>query len=369
MVDGAEQPTLANRAYRMRHANRLCILLIGPLPPPIGGTTVSFRQLVEDLRARDDVEIAVIDTQGRQCLLGKVRTWFCVVYKLLWSIRRVDVVAFHATSNGVFLLAPAVHVISRSFRKPWILRKFAGSFDQAYQRLPRWTRGIAKNTVLSADLCLFQTQHLVSFFRERCKHKVLWYANSRPMGSTFPPKLPHDQCRRFVFIGHVKPTKGIREIIAAGEQLDPAITVDIYGPLMDGIAERDFTGLKTVRYCGVLPPEEVIPTLRAYDALLMPTHLDGEGYPGVILEAYSAGIPVIATNCGAIPEILDETSGILIEPSDANHLLEAMRRLIEDPELYQTLCTGVRRKRDLFSSKAWTEKFVEYCRSVVTAGR
>ena len=85
----------------------------------------------------------------------------------------------------------------------------------------------------------------------------------------------------------------------------------------------------------------------------------------MVIEAYAAGLPVITTNWRAIPEIVDETSGILIEPKDSVQLLEAMKKLIEDSDLYQSLRDGVRRKRGLFSSEIWTERFVEYCRSVV----
>jgi glycosyltransferase involved in cell wall biosynthesis len=101
-----------------------------------------------------------------------------------------------------------------------------------------------------------------------------------------------------------------------------------------------------------------------YDAFVLPTKATTEGYPGVVLEAYAAGLPVIATTCGAIPEIVDETSGILLDPGDVDGLEGAMKRLVEDPQLYVRLCEGTRERTAQFSAAHWAEEFVACCREV-----
>jgi glycosyltransferase involved in cell wall biosynthesis len=351
----------------MQKLNRpLRILLIGPLPPPVGGTTVMFQQLVEELSGRMDVEIVVVDssrkTYNYDTLLSYISTAIRVVGGIVRAIRKVDVVTFHASTAGALLFSPFIHIVSRLFKKPWILRKFGGNFDQYYQQLAGCLKTIARYTALSADLCAFETQHLVNFFRNRCKHKVVWYPNSRPITDETLSNRRSTCCKRFVFVGDVKPTKGVREIITAGEQLSTEVVVDIYGPLLGGITEQDFKELKIVRYRGMLEPKQVIPTLQTYDVLLLPTYYSGEGYPGVILEAYSAGLPVITTKWRAIPEIVDEISGILIEPKDSEQLLVAMKKLISDKQLHQTLYRGVLEKRKQFSVEEWTNKFVHFCK-------
>lgn len=49
-------------------------------------------------------------------------------------------------------------------------------------------------------------------------------------------------------------------------------------------------------YRGVLQPNEVISTLQKYDALIFPSHYDGEGCPGILVEALSASLPIIASD-------------------------------------------------------------------------
>ena len=53
-----------------------------------------------------------------------------------------------------------------------------------------------------------------------------------------------------------------------------------------------------------------------------------EGLPCVLLEAMSCGIPVITTNVGAIPEIIDYKQGIIIQPNKTNELVKAMEDMI-----------------------------------------
>lgn len=62
-----------------------------------------------------------------------------------------------------------------------------------------------------------------------------------------------------------------------------------------------------------------------------------EGMPNVVLEAMTFGIPVVATRVGGVPEILSENSGILVDASDFNGLVDATKKLILNPELRRNL--------------------------------
>ncbi len=348
-----------------KYNKSLRILLVGPLPPPLGGTTTLFKQLVEELRAIKDVEPIVVNSSRNDCnmnFISYILTGIKVLYQVLRIAKSVDVVTFHSSVAGAIIFSPFIHVICKLYKKPWILRKFGGVFDLSYQNLPIVARTIVDKTALAADMCLFETKQNMMFFQKRCKYNVAWYPNNRPINDYSSTPILHNCCRRFIFCGHVMPTKGILEIISSAEQFDSSITVDVYGPFRDGITEEHFRDLKNVRYCGILNSKEVISILSTYDVLILPTYHDGEGYPGVILEAYIAGIPVITTNWKAIPEIVDNTSGIIINPKDSVQLSAAMKKLIFDNDLYQTLCQGAIEKRKLFSSKNWTRIFIEYCK-------
>ncbi len=71
--------------------------------------------------------------------------------------------------------------------------------------------------------------------------------------------------------------------------------------------------------------EEVQKKLASYDFVLLPTFYSGEGYPGIIIEAFSVGLPVIATNLDGITEIVNHNkNGLLIPIKDTKSLLDAI---------------------------------------------
>jgi glycosyltransferase involved in cell wall biosynthesis len=215
---------------------------------------------------------------------------------------------------------------------------------------------------------LAETRHLVKVAHERdgmthCR----WFPTARPMHTSAQPGLGGTTCRRFVFVSHVREYKGVRELVDAAERLDASTTVDVYGPLFDDLPTGLFERRQRVFYKGVLRQRDVIPTMQQYDAFVLPTKAPTEGYPGSILEAYAAGLPVITTTCGGIPEIVDETSGILVEPGNVEALYQAMNRLVVDSELYVRLRNGARDKGGQFGAEHWAQKFVAYCREIARA--
>jgi len=78
-----------------------------------------------------------------------------------------------------------------------------------------------------------------------------------------------------------------------------------------------------------------------FDVLAMSSHT--EGFPLVIVEAMLAGIPVVATRVGGIPEIvIDGETGLLVPPDDAPALADALRRLTGDPPLRRAIAARAR---------------------------
>jgi glycosyltransferase involved in cell wall biosynthesis len=344
----------------------LSILLAGPLPPPIGGASISFRSLTEALGQRTDVSVSVVNTVGvRGRGLDAIVPLARLVGDLRRGLREADVCVLHVATSALHSMGPLTAILTHGSRTPLVIRKFAGTgvgaFGSARGFLSRWT-------LRRASLYLAQTKHLVEEARGVGIDHVRWFPNSRPM-----PVLPADPgdsrlCRKFVYLGHVREGKGILEIIDAAERFGGDVSVDVYGPLTYDIDASAFEGLSRVHYRGVLETSEVPGRLAACDALLLPTRFATEGYPGAILEAYGAGLPVIVTELGAIPEIVDESTGLTIDPADADALYAAMRTLHDDPALCARLRAGVRAKRGEFSSEFWHERFVKLCRGVVETG-
>lgn len=84
-----------------------------------------------------------------------------------------------------------------------------------------------------------------------------------------------------------------------------------------------------------------------------------EGFPLVLLEAGAAGLPVVATRVGGIPELIDgETTGMLIEPNDPVGLADALCKFLSEPSFAQRLGTGLRQR--VRASFSWEHAFQQY---------
>lgn len=140
---------------------------------------------------------------------------------------------------------------------------------------------------------------------------------------------------RFVYLARLIEEKGVGLIIEACRQLgNYSFEVDFYGSTSSFYSNEYFKNLrlKNVNYKGFLnlDSKEGYSILSSYDVLLFPTYFEGEGFPGVLIDAFISGLPVITTDFHANPEIvLDGKNGIIIPPNNLEELKMAMSGFIE----------------------------------------
>lgn len=337
----------------------LRLVMIGPLPPPLGGISVSQAQLVEQLRSMNDVAVEVVDISAIRNEKGNSLAGIVALARSVYSAgRRADVLTAYMATPAVPVLGLMLLIIAAIIGKPLVLRKAANT---DYNRLGIVRGRVAHFVIRHCSLYLAETKNLVDLAARLGIAHVDWFPTSRPMPRIDTRSVGTRQCRRFVFVGQVRAYKGVLELIEASERFEDGVEVHVYGPILDDIDPAVFEGLRRTRYQGVLSPEDVVPKLAEYDVFLLPTKALTEGYPGAIFESYAAGIPVVTTRCGAIPEIVNERSGLFVEPGSADALYHGMRKLVDDDGYYRRLCAGVLECRMEFDSGRWATRFKEIC--------
>jgi glycosyltransferase involved in cell wall biosynthesis len=143
-----------------------------------------------------------------------------------------------------------------------------------------------------------------------------------------------------VYIGRMDVRKGLRELVDAAAALHserPALHVYLIGAGPDkAIVESAIAAHNAADYIHVQPEcrfDDVAVWMTAANLVTLPSYM--EGCPNVVLEALACGRPVVATNVGGIPEIMDAECGQLIAPRDAQALAGALAAVLNknwDPE-------------------------------------
>lgn len=133
----------------------------------------------------------------------------------------------------------------------------------------------------------------------------------------------------FVYVGRINNSKGIGEILRAAEHLCSGglnFIIHFFGPIE---GDFDFSGTN-VSYRGFLNildrGVESYELLSNYDCLLFPTYWYGEGFPGVVIDAFISGLPVIGSRWNMNTElIVHGENGYIVEPMNYLDLAEKMK--------------------------------------------
>lgn len=129
-----------------------------------------------------------------------------------------------------------------------------------------------------------------------------------------------------LFVGHLLPAKGVHELL---EALRAPFLKDVLGVFVgEGPLRAEIQQSPAVRAEGPQPNEKIPLYLAAADLFVLPSH--SEGMPTVLIEAGAAGVPVIATSVGGIPELLAEERGVLIPPHRPDALACAIAEVLKD---------------------------------------
>jgi glycosyltransferase involved in cell wall biosynthesis len=237
----------------------LGVLVVGSLPPPVGGTTVTLEFLVEALRQRADVAVSVVDTSGIRG--GGLRGLVRLVRAMLdvWRrARAVEVVSLHVATPALPLWGLVVLTLARLARRPFVLRKFA---DLDYRsRGPVWGR-LGHRVVCWSDVYLAETRRHLEEVKARGIRHAHWFPTARPEPGAPRVVVAGARCRRFVYVGLVCRLKGLVELVEAMELLPPEVTLDVYGPITGDLPAGLFERRPGVAYRGPLAPGAVVETM------------------------------------------------------------------------------------------------------------
>jgi GT2 family glycosyltransferase len=379
---------VAGRAERARNPRRPRVLLLGTLGPADSGPACVYETLLQS-RFAQRFEVNFLDLQLSRHLSDFERIRPGKMFRVLWLLlltgwnlwrRHPDIVCLPlATNRNAFLKDSLFLWIAAGFSVPTIILEHGTHIPALYRRSGRLMRWWMRATLRHATGCIVLAERLRFNFEQFLEEERITavHLGIAPFSGYSPEPAARTSGPRVLFLSALLAIKGVkvllealprvlatrpdlRCIVAGGwgrdrDQLQPWVeaflanhhledAVEITGPVAGGRKSE---------------------LLRQADIFVFPTLADSYGI--VLLEAMRAGVPIVASRVGAIPEIVvDGLNGLLCEPGDSDQLAEKILELADDPELRAKMRqNNLQRFRDYFTAEKFAERMIRVFESVL----
>lgn len=185
----------------------------------------------------------------------------------------------------------------------------------------------------------------------------------------FEPVATYASAADFLFIGELRMLKGVSTLIEAASMMGRPVHVRIAGAGPDRARfeqmVREAPSQVRIEFLGAMPARDAFRLART---IVMPSW--NESFPYVVLEAAAAGVPLIATRAGGIPEIFGPAASRLLAPADAAALAGAMNAALVDPAAMQADATSLRQRiGELFTVGRMVESVGDFYESLAERKR
>jgi glycosyltransferase involved in cell wall biosynthesis len=209
------------------------------------------------------------------------------------------------------------------------------------------------------DLILFESAYARDVYHARIGTPAapVRVIHNGVAAAEFAPVPPAADASDVVFVGELRRLKGVDVLIEALSLLNAGgrpVSATIVG---SGPEAAEFQalartrGLANVAFPGAIPARQAFARGRL---LIVPSR--AESLPYIVLEAAAAGLPMLTTNVGGIPEVFGPHSDRLLPPGEAAKLAEAIRAALADPAAAEASAQALReRVRTQFSAEAMVE--------------
>jgi len=340
----------------MKRRIKLC--LIAPVPPPYGGIA-NWVQLITNhiTKKQNEIDLLIINiapkirsTEGRTLWNRVVDSGFAMIkqYKELKRIikyDRPDVI--HLTTSGQLAVIRDILflVFARWKSIPTIYHiRFGRMQEIAVKNTIEW-RLISRAMKLASEVMVIDNATYRVIQKRMPKVKMVYVPN--PIDISNMPQQDISRSKTIVFLGWVIKTKGIEELLSAWEEIYKVYDewkLCIIGPCSNeylNYLQNKFS-FDGVIYEGEKSHEDAMHLVNSSEIFILPSYT--EGFPNVILEAMALSKPVIATRVGAIPDMLADDCGLLINPQDSEDIIEALKSLLANKDARIQIASNANKK-------------------------
>lgn len=339
----------AGKGVRNQEALRLCF--IAPVPPPYGGIANWLNLICSFMEnSRKAMEYTIINTAPHKRITEGRNLWDKIFVsgidilrkrkELISLIKEKQIDVIHMTTSGQLAIIRDLVMLKTANRNgiPTVYHIHMGRTGQIIEgksfekHLLIWALKLA-----SAIVILDQNSYI--------KLKKKWpeinaFNVPNPIDMYQMPKPVQTTKKDIVFLGWNIRSKGVEELIIAWNntgKMFPDYCLKLIGPIREQyrLYLNSLIKVDNVIFTGELSHETALGMLNESSIFILPSYT--EGFPNVVVEAMALKKPIIATCVGAIPEMLDENRGILIEPKSIEQIEKALKYFLMNMEEAQSM--------------------------------
>ena len=299
-----------------------------------GGQTMKSRNYLKAFHDKYGKEkILILDTN--QMKRNIVKNSFVLLKMILFC----KTILIMPTSNELKVLLPFLSTFKKLFKYKLFYSVIGGWLPE----LVCGDSNLAKH-LCSFDAVFVETKAMKEALSDMGYENICCVPNlslRKSLTTEDVKKYVCSQPFRFCTYSRVTEEKGITCAAVAVEEINKeagttVCTLDVYGQ-MDLGYEDEFDKILNknpyVKYGGILKGDDAIDILSTYYGLLFPTTYPGEGFPGTLVEALKAGLPVIASDWRYNKEIVKvNVTGLLYSLDEKEGLKKSMKQFIDNPE-------------------------------------
>lgn len=338
------------KAARLRHR----LLFVGAFPPPgnaVYGGNVTDCKLLMESSFPDRIDVIPLDTTQRSVPPPGVG-WRVVdaVARLGKFVRlvhnsRPDAVLLFASAGLSFIEKSMLACYARCCGIPAILAVRSGAYMGAC-RSSRVFRFLAGILLRVPRFIVCQGPSWQQFYAQlfdlptvRCPVVDSWAATPELFRVGNRRRAAHRGVVRLLFVGWIERGKGVFELlesvrwmVAQGE-CDVSLTLAGRGSALEDaqswVCSHGLEG--HITFAGWVAGDEKISLYEGVDVFVLPSH--AEGLPNAMIEAMAAGLPIVVTSVGSIPDfIVDNMNGLVVPPRNVPALTSALELLCKMPD-------------------------------------
>ena len=354
-------------------ADPIYVALVAPSLRILGGQAVQTQRLLAGWQSDPDVHAWLVPINpippGPLASLLDVKyartvvTQLCYWPSLVRELRRADVVHVFSASYASFLLAPLPAIIvARLLGKPVVLNYRSGEAPDHLRR-----SAVARRALRAVDLNVVPSAFLQGVFaRFRIPSRVV--ANVVDL-SRFRYRERTPLRPRVVSTRNFEPLYNVACTLRAFARIQrehPDASLTLVGGGSQETALRALAmelGLRNVTFAGRVPQNRIHTYYADADIYVQTPSIDN--MPGSVVEAFASGLPVVATNVGGVPVILqDGVHGLLAADNDDAGVAERVLRLLTHPEEARRLAAAAHTTCRAYTWQVVRDQWLDVYRSL-----